>query len=339
MELQTSEHLIYFMKHNLRLSRYDQRFLENLEILILHENRVTTNQVTLLHKIVNTYHRQFIKYDMFIEALVKLPWNVPLVTSSPEYVDTYITIEAADDVITCKTPYHRAFIQAIGKSTEHSFKWDNDAKIYSTSFSTGNLKFIVDTTKKHFNNIHLCPITTHLLAELCEFEDVKYWTPTLVYSNGLLFIAAINEALYNALSHIELAVDPITLSELVRYGITIDKSALERCTDAIASFASLYSPVVELSEVQDIVPWLQQLKCDCVYFSGGPILTTGKAALRKLLHSVDIACHEVGDPKTAVGSYFFPVILRFRAVSDLSYEPYKVAKVIKLVDSRPITIR
>jgi len=339
MELKTSEHLIYYMKHNLRLSRYDLKFLENLETIIQHENRVTTNQVALLHKIVNTYSKQFIKHQMFIDALIALPWDTTVVESIAEYVDTYIAIN--NGMITCKAPYHRNFIQSLNKSTDHNFKWNNDEKLYNTAFGAGNLKFIVETTKKHFNNIHHCTITTQLLEELYEFENITHWQPTLVYINEMLLIAAMNSSLNDAVAHIQLDFSPVTLSELVRYGIVIDSSVVNHCDSAIVNFAAQYSPVVELSDLLDIVPWLEELNCDFVYLSGGPSMTTNKAAFKKLLKTANISCHQMDDFESAftATTFKYPVIIRFRTVTDMTQEPCKVAKVIKLVDSRPITIR
>jgi hypothetical protein len=80
-ELQTSEHLIFFMKKEMRLSRYDSKFLANVERLIQDTNKVTSNQVSLLQKIIRTYTAQFAKREMFVEELVQLPWNAVIVQS------------------------------------------------------------------------------------------------------------------------------------------------------------------------------------------------------------------------------------------------------------------
>ena len=81
-DLKTSEQLLYFMIHNLRLSRYDNRFLQNLEKLINNTHRVTTNQVDLVNKLISKYERQLIKHELFIKDLLELPWKTLIVQTT-----------------------------------------------------------------------------------------------------------------------------------------------------------------------------------------------------------------------------------------------------------------
>ena len=72
IELNNKEQLIYYMVANLRLSRYDIRFLQNLEKISLVKKRITSNQVELVDKLIEKYERQFVKNQMFIKELSKL---------------------------------------------------------------------------------------------------------------------------------------------------------------------------------------------------------------------------------------------------------------------------
>ncbi len=107
-ELKTFEHLIYFMIKNLRLSRYDSRFLENLEKMIVTTKRVTSNQVELVTKLIEKYQRQLIKQGLFTDVLLNLPWTTTIVTTTEEYTSAHIG--TLDDNIILKTPFNRAFI-------------------------------------------------------------------------------------------------------------------------------------------------------------------------------------------------------------------------------------
>ena len=72
IELNNKEQLIYYMVANLRLSRYDIRFLQNLEKISSVKKRITSNQVELVDKLIEKYERQFVKNQMFIMESLKI---------------------------------------------------------------------------------------------------------------------------------------------------------------------------------------------------------------------------------------------------------------------------
>ena len=61
VELNYKEHLVYYMVNNLRLSRYDIRFLQNLEKISIVKKIITSNQTELVDKLIEKYERQFVK--------------------------------------------------------------------------------------------------------------------------------------------------------------------------------------------------------------------------------------------------------------------------------------
>jgi hypothetical protein len=335
-ELQTSEHLIFFMKKEMRLSRYDSKFLSNVERLIQDTNKVTSNQVSLLQKIIRTYTAQFAKREMFVEELVQLPWNAVIVQSESKYTDAFITI--SNNKIQFKSPYNNRFIKALKTEIGHTFKWDNERRIYESTFGPNSLKFITEISVKHYDIVHKCLSTDQLLAQLNNYSNVKYWNPTLVNTNGNLIIAATNNWLDTAIAGIELNREVTTLATLAKFGITIDESVFGN--DLKTKFAGQFYTKIELSAVTKIVPWLTELGCDFVYFSGARF-SPEAIQLRKHLLIANINWANIGDIDTIppVSRYKFPIVIRFRFSADTTYEPIKVAKIITLVNSQPIDIK
>ena len=70
IELNNKEQLIYYMVANLRLSRYDIRFLQNLEKISLVKKRITSNQVELVDKLIELNH-SIIVLDNLISGFEK----------------------------------------------------------------------------------------------------------------------------------------------------------------------------------------------------------------------------------------------------------------------------
>ena len=202
IELNNKEQLIYYMVANLRLSRYDIRFLQNLEKISSVKKRITSNQVELVDKLIEKYERQFVKNQMFIKELAKLPWKTLVVETTDEYTSAHIGI--LNDNIILKTPYNKAFITAFRSLSESSFIWDNTNKYYIADLSTFSLKLAINMVTKFFNEVRYSDNVKKLLDQLSYYKDVKYWTPTLVCTNGNYIIACTNTALDEAIKHISL---------------------------------------------------------------------------------------------------------------------------------------
>ena len=330
------EHLIYYMVTNLRLSRYDIRFLQNLEKIIIDKKRITSNQVGLVDKLILKYERQFVKNQMFINELIKLPWKTMVVETTDEYTSAHIGI--LDDNIILKTPYNKLFITTFRSLSQSSFLWDNTNKYYIADLSTFSLKLAVNITTKFFTEVRYSENVKKLLDQLHYYKDVKYWKPTLVNCNGNYIIACTNNSLDKAISHIKLNTELITLAELVRYGIHIDENIL--LTDE-ERFAGSYNPKVELTNICDIVPWLKNIKCDYVSVSGVGISTSVKFKV-EFKQALERAGIKYNDTVKYVGpehvkQYKFPVVVKFRLISDFT-EPTQMAKVITIVNSQPVNL-
>jgi hypothetical protein len=335
IELNNKEQLIYYMVANLRLSRYDIRFLQNLEKISSIKKRITSNQVELVDKLIEKYERQFVKNQMFIKELAKLPWKTLVVETTDEYTSAHIGI--LNDNIILKTPYNKAFITAFRSLSESSFVWDNTNKYYIADLSTFSLKLAINMVTKFFNEVRYSDNVKKLLDQLSYYKDVKYWTPTLVCANGNYIIACTNKALDEAIKHISLNTELSTLAELVRYGIIIDDSILR--TDE-ERFAGSYNPKIELSNICDMVPWLKNIKCDYVSVSGIGLSTNLKFK-NDLKQALEIAGIQYNDTARMIihdntSKYKFPVVIKFKLIADTDHP--NTAKVINVVNSQPVNL-
>jgi hypothetical protein len=323
------------MASTLRLSRYDIRFLQNLEKIILVKNRITSNQSNLVDKLIEKYERQFVKNQMFIKELLNLPWKTVVVETTDEYTSAHIGI--VDDNLILKTPYNKAFITAFRSLSQSSFLWDNINKYYIADLSTFSLKLAIQMTETFFNEIRYSDNVKKILSQQEYYKDAKYWTPTLVCVNGNYMIACTNSGLDIAIQHIKLNTELTTLADLVRYGIDIDESLL--LTDE-ERFAGSYNPKIELTNICDIVPWLKNIKCDYVSVSGVALSTNVKFK-NDLKQSLELAGIRYNDSSgfmihDNMSKYKFPVVIKFKLIHDTDHA--NTAKVINVVNSQPVNL-
>lgn len=330
VELKSIEQVLYFMKNHIHLSRYDEKFIENISTLI----KVTTNQVVLLHKLIFKYQRQFAKHELYVEKLVDLPWNgITLVESSPQYTNGHVSI--INDTIYFKCPFNRNFIDEFRKATLNNFTWDKDKRHYAASYNIYSLKLLITTANKFFASVHLCDVTKELIDDVEQYKDVKFWHPTLVRRNENLYIAASNEYLENALGDLKLTEDVSTLVTLTKYGVTISP---EFCDDEKSKF--MYTPVVdaEQSKLEEWIGWLKLLDCDMVYLSGVGSISLSK---KKTIEVLDMYSIPYTDLSQAVPAdkYKFPVLIKFKKVTEIFTDPSKVYKIIYVVNSTPVDVK
>lgn len=334
-ELQTTEHLIYFMIGNLRLSRYDCRFLENLQRMCSTSQRVTTNQAELVVTLIDKYQRQLTKQGLFIDTLKSLPWSTPIIQTTREFTSAHIGI--LEDNVIVKTPYNKAFINDFRSNTDSCFVWDNNNKYYIGDLSTYSLKMATTITKKYFTEIRYSDKVKELFSQLEQYKQAIYWKPTLINCNGNYIIASANQSLLDAIQHIELNNELCTMSELARYGISVDDSLL--LTDE-EHFAAQYNPTVEITDLCEMVSWLKNIKCDYLYVSGMSLTATLKDKHEFKRQIVDAGIHYVENPKYTSQrelNYKCPVAIRFRMVPDFN-EPINLAKIVNVVNSQPVNL-
>jgi hypothetical protein len=335
VELKTAEQVIQFMTGGeISLSRFDEKFLSSLNTC----TRVTTNQVELFYKLLYKYARQLTKHNLDVEVLLHLPWTLPVVESAPAY--THGHIEIIDDKITFRCPFNRNFINDFRKEEFNTFLWDNTKRMYESAFTPYALKILLDVGSKHYKNINYCPITTQLIESLYPYSKVSCWDPTLVNINGNLMIASTNEIIDDLIKDIPLSTDPLILAKLASYGIMVHENVHQH--DEFLKFASTFENTIEVNNAINIIDWLIDLECDIVYFSGVSTMNPIKSDLIKHLMLNNIAYHDVstwGAKTPSPTKYNFPVLFRFRTNFTTEFDPYRVAKIVKFVNSNPITIK
>jgi hypothetical protein len=338
VELKTAEHIAHFMMGSISLSRFDKKFVESLQSL----KQVTTNQVELFYKIIYKYRRQLSKHELDADKLIHLPWTIKVIESAPQYTDGHVSVEGNQIIFKC--PYNKNFIDAFRKEDTNTFVWDKELKQYSTEYSTHSLKLLVYTANKFFKVVHYCNVVNGLLDIVKEYKDMKYWQPTLTRINDNFYIVATTEQLDEALGDIALDTKPGTIANLVYHGVHIDESIYD-INDAKQTFISNRVYEMEVSDVLNIVPWLTEIGCDYVVFTGNRILTDVRKNLRDKLTLAGIRI----DPESKwiykskgkeSNHYDFPVVIRFRTSRDPSYdEPIRAGKIVQLVNSQPIDIK
>lgn len=333
VELKSIEQLLYFMKNHIHLSRYDEKFIENISTI----NQVTTNQVVLLHSLISKYRRQFIKHDLYPEQLFDLPWNVKVVESSPKYTDGHI--EITNDMIYFKCPFNRKFIDEFRKNYNNSFVFNNDTRRYEAPYNQYSLKILLSVASRFFNVVNLCPVTQKLLNDIKPYETVVYWQPTLLRLNERLYIVGMNSALNDALGNIELNTDLKTLAILASYGIVIDDSLYDKdkLSDYISANAIL---TAEQSNIKNVVAVLKELNCDMVYITGTGLLNVARKIVIEELIAENIPFSDLTSEVIDIyKNCQFPVIIKIRKNMNNDNEPCKVCKVINIVNSLPIEIK
>jgi hypothetical protein len=328
------------MLSNLRLSRVDHKFLVSLKSFAYDKKQVTTNQYDLFKKIINKYSKQLSKNNFDITDLLELKWSCTLIESSPAYTETYIKL--SDSKIITKSPYNKDFVSALRKNPIYSLMWNRELKQHELDFNTNNLRDLIELATRSYPVVNYCDNIQALLNKIKSYEDVKHWNPTLVYKNELLYIGASNSFVMDAIENIELNFNLDTLSNLSTHGITIDKSVIDHVISTTeysqkqVLFSAQFDPMVEVTDIQSVILWLSELKCDVVF---GNWRETSN--INKMLAEVNIPCYNSVElrNKTIKDEFKKPVMFSFKSFDTLFLKPQRLHKIIRFVNSQPIDIK
>lgn len=338
VELQTFEHVIHFMKSGkLRLSRYDNRFIQNLETIVHKNNTVTTNQVMLLEKIVTKYYRQLSKFGYDVNQLIQLPWKAKIIQSHTDFTDAYISI--INNRIIFKSPFNKNFLNEFRKHKPNAFIWDKESKCHYSDYGTYNFKLVSTLANEFFDKVHYCKISQFLLDVINSYSNLIF-DPTLVQSNGYYYIAGVNQYLHSQIKDIILNDDLETLAKLSNYGVIISDNIVQN--NIAKKIASQYTTSIDIVDNINLVPIIEAMKVDAVFISGSTTLglTAYINDLKKNIERIGIDCF-TGFEKyfnKDFSSYKFPLSIRFRNTASI-YEPNHIKKIIRIVNSQPITIQ
>lgn len=337
VDLKSKEEILYFMRSGvLRISRSDLRFITNLQTIINTKKYVTSNQSNLLEKIILKYERQLAKHELSTNKLIALPWRIEILESSHSYTDAFITIDGK--AIYFKSPYNKQFITDFKNHSSDLFKWNPELKRYEGEYSTTTLRTLATMAPKYFGIVNHCIETTRLLSIISQYDYGLCWEPTLVSVNGNLMVVALNQHLSDAIKDISLTTDVKTLATLASYGVKVHSTLLPTEHEV---FASNYAPLVEVTEIGNLVVWLSELECDYVYISGGNSLSRIIKTLVTELNSKSIPHGIVTYREKPIDAtqFKFPVIVRFTRTGNVDIEPKRIAKLITMVNSEPIDIK
>lgn len=331
VELQSIEQLLYFMKNHIQLSRYDDKFIENISTL----KQVTTNQVVLLHKLVFKYRRQFIKHDMFVEKLIELPWSVTVVESSPQYTDGHVSI--INDVIYFRCPFNRNFIDEFRKAQLNTFTWNKVKRYYEAPYNVYTLKLLINTAKLYFKNINYCDATKKLMEPLSFYDDVIYWQPTLVKRNNRYYILATNSVLESVLDNLNLDLSDNTLLTLCKHGVKIDNNLYEN--DDRLKFIGEFKHNIDKNNVPKLIEWLKQINCDHVILSSINSVNVLKQYTIKELEKAKIHFTDTSTTVVDTTNNTNPVWIKFKQFSDEIIDTLGIIKVITITNATPIEVK
>ena len=341
MDFKTLEDVGTLMLINIRLSRYDLQFVNNLTNMIGIKNTITTNQDSLFKKIALKYRRQFVQHKINIDELLLLPWNCNVIESSPQYTNASISI--LKDKIIFRSPFSKSFLSALKKNPIHSMEWHRDKRQYEIEYGPSTLKSLVTLSADYFTTIDYCSITKEIIDSLSDYEAVKYWEPTLVYNNGYFYIAALNEVLYETIKDVPLTNDLKMVADYVQYGITIGDSVIEhfsKLEDPLkVNLAVNFQSEFEIKELETAIKWLRELGCDGI--SESSRLSSNLKQLfflgeysENLLNELEI---DIIRDQSNLKSYEKPVMIHYRNYGAMD-SPTTLFKIIKCVNSEPVNL-
>jgi hypothetical protein len=327
------EHLLdYILKGHLHLSKKDYGFFNNLQYIIQSKNKVTSNQNALFDKLIVKYQRQLKKLGHNIQVLQELNWHVELVPTEKTFLNAHISVE--DDILVLRSPFNTHFIQDFRKLDDNTFVWDKNSRTYRSNYSTHALKLLLGAVNRHFKDVAFCPVVSNLLEDIQGYDNCV-WEPTLKKINGQYIIVAINKNLYEATKDIELNNDPLTLQKLSTYGIQIDTSVTNN--DRFLEFAGSFNNLIDIDDLDLVIDWITALGSNIIFARRNQILYNRQVndEIRKKLKERNIAIHNLEDTDK-------PGIV-FKGIHTAHY-PYssdykKVAKIVSLVNSRPIQVK
>lgn len=332
MSFSTLDNLATWMLTNIRLSRYDDQFVNNLTLYITQHNRITSNQDALFKKVALKYVRQFNNYKININEFINLPWSVSVVKSVPEYTGATIKIE--NNKIIFRSPYNKNFLSALRKNNPHNLSWIKDLRQYESPYSPSTLKSLVHLSADFYQVINYCEVTKQIIDSLSAYESIKYWTPTLIYKNGY-YIAAINEHVFEATKDIPLSDDLKSIAQLVKYGISIDQSVKDHLYKqneiTRVNIACNFYLSVEIRDAKNILNILKDLGCD----------GASEAKKLSLYHELNFNDSDFHMCKTSkeLKDLNNPVVFCFTNNIHLHEpKPYKLFKIVRFVNSDPVNL-
>jgi hypothetical protein len=330
-----AEEVLELCLNQISLSRYDKKFFYNLQLLnVLPRKSITSNQAALFKKVVLKYHSQLLKKQFNSVELSDLPWQLPITQSSPDYTNAHFQIK--DGFLILRCPYKQQFIQDFRNL--QLMNWHSADKCYYSEFGLYTFKHANDVVMKHYQEITYCDELKEIIHEVSKYEGDSIWDPTLVESNGRLYVAAINEPLYNAIENIEFKTDFYSLSKIMSFGIKIDKKLHADLNSIQTRFIASHEYKHEHTDIDSLVSLLKEIKCDQLLVGTRYGMWSNSDEMLKAISNSGIPVIYAGEQHEYL-SFSVPVFLKFNSFSYRGYGSMFASKIIHIVNSNEIEIK
>ena len=175
------------------------------------------------------------------------------------------------------------------------------------------------------------------MDDVLEYDDMRYWQPTLIKRNENLYVVATNESLNTVLGDMQLSDDVDTFITLSKHGVSIGSEFYK--DDPKLKFMCESVTNVEHWQMDSMIEWLKEMKCELVVLSGFSSINLAKKKLIDLLRDANLEFLDTAIVTRPIKDYKNPVLVKFKKNSDMLYSPDKVAKVIHLVNSNPVDVK
>ena len=230
-----SAHL--WMRENLRFSRYDINFVENVARYIDQGRSLTVKQNDLWEKIVHKYRKQIFsesKGTITDELILDKQWNNPVVEFDPDYAPL---LWIKDDHICLRFPYNKdtvADLRRMLQDTGHDyglisyvhpdqyFSWDKQQRIWhGTAYAT----LIRDLTEFALDHEFAIDASVKEIVDSVSGDDLDWCPFAELYGDGYM-VSNLSPGLLRALPPNEITLD--TVRELVGLEVTISDAMQSR---------------------------------------------------------------------------------------------------------------
>lgn len=339
MNMLKKEHLLnYMLRGHVHLSKKDYSFFNNLVFLVKDKKYVTTNQDKLFDKLIRKYQRQLNKLGYNLEDLEKLTWSAEVISSLEEYLVPKISL-TENDSICLRAPYKTAFLSEFRSQKDNTYIWDRIHKLYRSPFYTHALRAAIELSSKHFDKVQYCDRISQLLQTV---QTTTSTEPTLVLADGVYSIENMNAPLAEAVKDIALNGDYKTVFQLSTYGVAIDEKIINN--DPIMRLASKYHSSMDLDTMFDHPEYFTALGVTDVYFPLKQRANNNTAIDKEILNffkqnqiKVHLQLDSVPDTVVYIKRSIHSMNYFSEKLDRAMYQ--KIAKIIQILNSRPIDIK
>jgi len=259
-----SAHL--WMRENLRFSRYDINFMENVARFLADNRSLTIKQNNLWEHIVHKYRKQIYAESNGIfseELFLDLAWQNSPVDFDPSYAPL-LWIE--DNQIYLKFPFNKSTIKNLKDMLSEcnhdgifvgsdSFRWQRTQRRWAGQVRPALVRDLYEFCLT--NQIDIDPSVQTLADGI--IGDKNNWIPTAeMYGNGYI-VSNINDGLLNSLPENTISLDSI--HNLIGLGVDIGKTLFDYMIHNYGSqlghFASCRVITMREDEIDVLNQWIK----------------------------------------------------------------------------------